>query len=137
MQPFRPMWKEVAHTADWALHVQAPDVAALLITAAQGMYALMDIRIANSPELTQDIHVSAGDVESLLVGFLNELLFRAEEQRMAFTGFDLTWQNGELNGHLHGGRITRQFKEIKAVTYHNMRVSAGPAGLETTVVFDV
>lgn len=137
MQPFRPMWKEVAHTADWALQVQAPDVVALLITAAQGMYALMDMRIADYPVLEQDIQLSAGDMETLLVGFLNELLFLAEEQRRAFTGFNLTWQDGELRGRLRGGWITGQGKEIKAVTYHNLHVRMGPAGLETTVVFDV
>lgn len=137
MQPFRPAWKEVAHTADWALQVQAPDVVALLTTAAQGMYALMNMRIASEPAVTQEIRLSAGDVENLLVGFLNELLFWAEEQRLAFTGFELAWRDGELRGRLRGGRITGQGKEIKAVTYHNLHVSVGPAGLETTVVFDV
>jgi SHS2 domain-containing protein len=33
--------------------------------------------------------------------------------------------------------LLRLEKEIKAVTYHNLKIHQGPAGFNTTIVFDV
>lgn len=137
LDPFIPSWNEIAHTADWALHVQAPDVAGLLATAAQGMYALMEVRLAPTEPVTHSIRLNADDLETLLVSFLSELLYLCEEQRLAFDSFDLHLHGGELSGTMGGGRIAGWRKEIKAVTYHNLRVCPSKGGFETTIVFDV
>lgn len=137
LDPFLPSWNEIAHTADWALHVQAPDVPGLLATAALGMYALMEVRLLPTEAVTRPIHLTADDLETLLVSFLSELLYLCDDQRLAFESFDLHVSGRELSGTMGGGRIAGRRKEIKAVTYHNLRVCSSESGFETTIVFDV
>lgn len=127
---------EIAHTADWALHVWAPDLKALLITAAEGMYALLGVVADPSQPVQQHLALEAIDAESLLVAFLNELVFQLEERR-AFWQFDLEVKGTQLEGELTGARVIGQSKEIKAVTYHDLAIQKGERGLEVTVVFDV
>ncbi len=127
---------EVEHTADWGLRAWAEDLPALFCTAAEGMYALMDVRLAKGPEVSREIHLEAADLESLLVAFLDELLYQVENGH-AFARMDLSIAGGRLDGSLRGKPIETRKKEIKAVTFHQLEVRQGPKGWETTVIFDV
>ena len=71
-------YKELAHTADWALKVWAPDLGGLFIQAAQGMYALMGLTLDEMPCDEYIFEVNGHDAEGLLVSFLEELLYQAE-----------------------------------------------------------
>lgn len=129
-------YREIAHTADWALHVWAPDLKGLLVTAAEGMYDLLGVVTDPNQPVQQHLALEAMDAESLLVAFLNELVFQLEERR-AFWRFDLEVKGTQLEGELKGARVIGQGKEIKAVTYHDLAIRKGERGLEVTVVFDV
>jgi SHS2 domain-containing protein len=128
---------ELAHTADWALQVWAPDLARLLAAAAQGMYGLMEVHLAAEPRTQVSLELEAVDGESLLVAFLGELLYMGEDQGLAFDSFDLEIKEFRLSGILHGAPIESQRKEIKAVTYHELEIMHRNSRLEATVVFDV
>ncbi len=134
-------YREVEHTADWALEVTAPDEAALLEEAARGMYALAGTRLRPAPRLSRRLELSALDLESLLVLFLEELLYLGESEGAAFDTFSLRVEpHGEawhLRTDLEGAPLESMKKEIKAVTWHNLRVRRTPAGLQTVMVFDV
>jgi len=129
-------YREIAHTADWGLQVWAPDLLSLLETAAQGMYALMDMRLANEPRISSQIDLESSDIEGLLVQFLDELLFLGY-QNQAYDRFYLHLDGCHLVGSLHGAPIAKQMKEIKAVTYHNLAVAATSTGYEVSLIFDV
>jgi SHS2 domain-containing protein len=128
---------ELAHTADWALKVWAPDLARLLETAAHGMHVLMEIQLAQQTRVSLPLEIEAYDGESLLVAFLSELLFLGEDQGLAFDRFDLEIQEFRLRGMLHGAPLESQRKEIKAVTYHELEIVPRDGRLEATIVFDV
>ncbi len=136
-------FEEVEHTADWELHAWSPDLPTLFEQVARGMYMLSGTQIAREDRRTQTIELDAADAESLLVGFLAELLFLAEQDGLAFHRFDLRidedpGQNRlQLTGQMEGGRIIAQAKEIKAVTYHRLQIERSDRGLEVRVVFDV
>ena len=134
-------YREVEHTADWALEVTAPDEAALLREAARSMYALAGTRLRPAPRLSRRLELSAPDLESLLVLFLEELLYLGESEGAAFDTFSLRVEpHGEawhLQADLEGAPLESMKKEIKAVTWHNLRVRRTPAGLQTVLVFDV
>ncbi len=130
-------YQEIEHTADWALRVWAPDMIALLETAARGMYALAGTVLQPEPRQSRSLEVDAPDAESLLVDFLSELLFLGEQEGLGFDVFDLRLDGEKLSGRLEGAPIASQQKEIKAVTFHDLEVVSGPNGLEATVVFDV
>ena len=131
-------FREHAHTADWELEAWAPDLPCLLEQAARGMYALSGMRLQSGPAQTRTITLHAEDAESLLVRFLNELLWLEEEQGLGFDRFSITIDDQlNLQAELYGFAIAKLGKEIKAVTYHNLAVQTTSQGLRVKIVFDV
>ncbi len=134
---FSKGWRELPHTADWALEVWAPDLAQLFETAAQGMYALMEVGGGEAAAAERSLALEEGDPESLLVRFLAELLYLLESERLVFPRMALELEQNSLRARLWGGMAREQRKEIKAVTYHNLAIRQQPGRVEVTIVFDV
>lgn len=130
-------YQEIEHTADWELHVWAPDLEALLQTATQGMYALSHTEIDATPREIREFEIPFMDRESLLVDFLSELLFLGEAEGLAFSECQLDFNGSTLMVRASGAAIKAQAKEIKAVTYHRMQIIETERGLEVNIVFDV
>jgi SHS2 domain-containing protein len=131
-------FREHAHTADWELEAWAPNLPSLLEQAARGMYALSGVRLQSGLTQTRTITLQAEDAESLLVRFLNELLWLEEEQGLGFDRFSITVDEQlNLQAELNGFANASLDKEIKAVTYHNLQVEDTPQGLRVNIVFDV
>jgi SHS2 domain-containing protein len=135
-------YEELSHSADWALHAWAADLDLLFEECAKGMNALSGTRLAESPRLRRRLSLSAGDVESLLVSFLSEIVFCAEYETMAFDDFQLRIAPGKdktryLNASMEGAPILSMDKAIKAVTFHNLHIIQTGRGFEVEIVFDV
>lgn len=130
-------YKELDHTADWALKVWAPDLESLLVTAAKGMYEISEVVTLGKDGVEEQFSLVSQDDESLLVDFLSELLYYAEKDNIAFLEFNLTLDQSSLEAKLVGRPIKSRKKEIKAVTYHNLEISRQNDKLEVTIVFDV
>jgi SHS2 domain-containing protein len=130
-------FREHEHTADWELEVWASDLSNLLKQAALGMYALAGLRLSSEPRIERRLQLSAPDAESLLVGFLQELLFISEIDGVGFDQFEIRLVDLTLDAMLVGTSISSISKEIKAVTYHNLQIRNTARGLEARVVFDV
>jgi len=130
-------FREIAHTADWELQIWAPDLSSLLEQAARGMYVLAGTRLSTGPRLGRKIDLQTADRESLLVGFLAELLYLGEVEGLGFDTFDLTLEKDVLHARLNGAPVESQIKEIKAVTYHNLNIRETERGFEANIVFDV
>ena len=130
-------FREVAHTADWEIEVWAPDLCMLIEQAARGMYVLTGTRLASGPRLQRALLLPADDRESLLVGFLTELLYLSEVDGIGFDRFELRLDEESLSASLKGAHIESMQKEIKAVTYHRLSIRETEAGLEANLVFDV
>jgi SHS2 domain-containing protein len=128
---------EIEHTADWELEAWAPDLPGLLEQAARGMYKLAGARLQPGPRQSRSVELEADDPETLVVSFLSELLFLSEQERLIFDSFHLIIEGHRLSAHLEGAPIHSIEKEIKAVTWHNLKVSLGARGLSVRVVFDV
>ena len=135
----QPDFEEVDHTADWALRVRGAGLAELLVNAARGMTSL----IAASPDRVpldeeRRLELEAYDAESLLVAWLGELAYLAEAESLVFARFHLERVSPTaLTATVRGGRVFPLQKHIKAVTYHNLEITATETGLEVTIVFDV
>jgi SHS2 domain-containing protein len=131
-------FREIAHTADWELEVWAPDLSCLLEQAARGMFTISGTRLQMGERHTRTLDLHALDAESLLVRFLSELLWLAQQEGLAFDSYWLSLQPGwALQAELSGALIASQEKEIKAVTYHNLVIRRIPKGLAVNIVFDV
>lgn len=130
-------YREIAHTADWELEVWAPDFPGLLEQAALGMYQLTGVKLASHPRKSKQISLNNPDRETLLVDFLNELLYYAESEGLAFDHFELKIEGDQMEARIDGAPITSMGKEIKATTYHNLRIIENKQKLMAKIVFDV
>jgi len=129
----------VDHTADWALCIYGTDLANLFEHAAIGMSTLLVEELQSVQlEVGREIVLEAFDAETLLVDWLSELAYLAEEEQLVFREFriqDVT--RSRLVANIHGGRAQQLQKHIKAVTYHNLSIEETENGFTATVVFDV
>lgn len=130
-------FEEVSHTADRSLQVWAPDTGTLFEQAAQGMYALMQPEYRPGSRIGIQLSLEAADLESLLVTFLNELLYYTERDGLAFDRFSVQIQDHRLTADLRGRPAASIRKEIKAVTFHNLHIKARSGSFYVTLVFDV
>jgi SHS2 domain-containing protein len=117
--------------------VWAPDLSTLFEQAALGMYSLAGAILQTEPRISRSIELQIVDEESLLVDFLSELLYFSEVESVGFDSFELCFNENVLNANLFGAPLETIRKEIKAVTYHNLAIIEGAAGLEVSIVFDV
>ena len=134
MSPYR----EVDHTADWALHVWAATMEELFAEAARGMVALTEAHGQPGAAVRRRIELAAEDHESLLVAWLQELLYYTETEERVFTTFQIEHLDStHLRAEVEGAPASEPGKAIKAVTYHNLKINRTADGYETTLVFDV
>jgi SHS2 domain-containing protein len=83
--------------------------------------------------------VESLDAESLLVDWLNELLYLHETTGEIYTQFTVkTWIPTRLEATVGGGPPhLPPIRHIKAVTYHQLRVSHDAGGWTAQVYFDI
>jgi SHS2 domain-containing protein len=131
-------FEEISHTADWSIRVWAEDLAKLLTESARGMYALANAEANKASRVKRELSLEAVDAESLLVAFLEELLYLSESEGLIFDQFKIMQlTERKLNAMMEGGALRSQEKEIKAVTFHNLEIRESERGLEVEIVFDV
>lgn len=129
------------HTADLAVRLRAGNLEELFVEAAR---ALFDLLVEGKVEARWErpVEVEAPDREELLVGWLRELLGLWTVEGMALREFELVeLREGRLRARVRGEPFDpsrhRPRTEIKAITYHGLRVEGGPEGWSATLVFDV
>jgi riboflavin kinase/FMN adenylyltransferase len=133
-------YREVEHTADRALWVWGQSMAALFEGAARGMYSLMDDLDREGRVATEWLSVSleALDRESLLVEWLNELLYLAEREGLLFTSFEIaSLTDTSLEGRVGGVPAEGTKSDIKAATFHDLVFKQDEGGWSTLMTFDV
>jgi SHS2 domain-containing protein len=130
--------EEIEHTADWAIRVRGRDLKALFVNAALGMTALIADVDAVEPTLERRVDLEEFDTETLLVAWLSELLWFNEESGAVFVRFEIrTLTPTRLEAVVWGGLAATQWKQIKAVTFHDLEIKRAHNGYEVTLIFDV
>ena len=130
-------FEEIPHTADWALRVWAEDLPGLLAEAARGMNWLAGAELSDGPRRKITFETKSADAESLLVAFLSELVYYAEQENRGFDEFDIRIFDFRLSATLQGAPLKALKKAIKAVTWHNLEIRETARGMEVEIVFDV
>jgi SHS2 domain-containing protein len=133
----RACFEEIEHVADSALRVYAADWKGLLASAALGMFNLM----ADWEDLTlsseREIDLRAMDSETLLVDWLNELLYLHEMEGVVYTDFEvLSASPTNLKAIVKGTNRWRSRTAVKAVTFNDLSVKKTSEGYTATIVFD-
>ncbi len=137
-------WQEMDHTADLDAYVWGDNLRDLFATAARAMFALMATKESRMSDHVAVVRLDAGDIETLLVDWLNELLYLSETSRVVFSDFDFELlevacldSDVQLHAIARGGPPTEYLNYIKAATFHNLSVRRTAEGYETEIVFDV
>ncbi len=131
-------FEEIEHTADWAYRVRGENLGELFIQAALGLYALVEMQLTPASQTTRLIQLTGIDRESLLVAWLNELLYFHESEGLGFEGLEIQHlDETSIKAKLTGAPTQHWLKDIKAVTYHNLAISQTESGWEVTLVLDV
>ncbi len=141
------MFEFLDHTADVAVRLCSPGEAGLLKDAA---FALMSILL--SPEsgsielkISVPLSLEAEDPEALLVDFLNELIYLFDTERLLVGRVDVEEIRLDrpsrlrvvLQGETYDPPRHSAKTEVKAATFHGMRVVRTCRGVEAEVVFDL
>jgi riboflavin kinase/FMN adenylyltransferase len=131
-------WRELQHTADWAIEVTAESQGQLFERAATAMYLLQDADPARPITLARAIQAEADAPAELLVAWLNRLLLWQELGGEMYTRFEIHAISPRgVVGVAYGYRGTPTHTAIKAVTYHDLNVEAIGDGWIARVTFDV
>lgn len=130
-------FEEIPHTADWSIRVWANDIEGLLAESARGMNWLSGAELAKGPRVNQTFEAEEVDRESLLVAFLSELVYYAEQENKGFDDFVIEIKNDTLKVEMEGAPLKALSKTIKAVTWHKLQIQESARGLEVEIVFDV
>jgi len=133
-------FQEIEHTADRAFRVTGRDLTALLENAARAMQALDKDEAGPTAERleTREIEVEGVDGESLLVNWLNEILYLEQAHHLVCEQFHIDdLQNHCLRARVETRECDRTYTHIKAVTFHNLKIRETSDGLEAEIVVDV
>ncbi|HMK08414.1 MAG TPA: archease [Anaerolineales bacterium] len=132
------MYEEIDHTADWALRLQARDMAELCQQAALAMLATCGARAGAVEGGQRVISLEGADRESLLVRWLEEVLFTLDARHRLPTRIEVdVTADLRLTARWQEAVLASVDKPIKAVTYAGLAVEEEDGRLQATVTFDV
>lgn len=132
-----PGYELLEHPADVGIRAWGPTFEEAFEQAGWGLIDLLDVR-GQGPGAPKEVRTSSDDRPGLLVDFLNELIFLHETEDVAVSGIRVlalteTTLEAEIETvPLHGAP---QGTDVKAATYHGIRVERVPDGRVEAVVF--
>ncbi len=140
--PARPPFELIEHPADVGIRVYGRDLAELFAHAALGLCSLITDTATVLERETRSIEVVAPDRESLLVGWLSEVLWFIETEDLFFARFTIeSLSDTALAAVAHGEPVDPQRHPyrgtIKAVTYHQLALHRQAGTWRTNIIFDV
>ncbi|MHB9034646.1 MAG: archease [Anaerolineae bacterium] len=138
MMPVSTDYYEIPHTADLAIVVSGSTPLELLQHAAQGLAFLLHCQTApHAAEAAFDLRLDAPDLETLLVDFLNEILYLVSERSINPKVFIIRELAAySLLATVRGISPNCSCRQIKAATFHGLEVRH-TNGYQATIVFDV
>jgi len=126
-------WRE--HTAELELFVRAPTPEDVFGEAAHAFGRLVEL-VAKGEAVQRRVAVEGRDYASLLVGFLEELIYLADTDSFVPDQTRTELVEGGLSATLEG-RLTEIQPIVKAATYHRLEFRERDGAWEARVVLDV
>ena len=136
------MYELFEHTADLGLRVIAPDLNILFAEAAVGLFsAVVEDPGSVRPASEVRIELAGTDREFLLFDWLRELLVRFDADHLLFGRFEAHVRDDGLTGTAWGEPLDPArhvlSHEVKAITYHELKVEKTDDGWLAEVIVDI
>jgi SHS2 domain-containing protein len=129
---------ELEHMADRAFRVRGETLKELFANAADALFRLQRQRAGTNFELTREVQVQGYDRETLLVNWLNEILYLQDAHNETLSRAEIIEISDQhLKAKLQGRKDRRVQRLIKAVTFHGLRVEETKTGFEAEIIVDV
>ena len=136
------MYEVFDHTADLGLRVRGRDLSELFAEAARGFLSIL----VRDPGAVRSIEeracrIEGAEADLLLLDWLNDLLFAFDTERLLLAEFDVRVDGSGLRGTGRGETMDPQRHEmdheIKAITYHGLKVVRAGEGWLAEVIVDI
>ncbi|WP_435184743.1 archease [Halobellus sp. EA9] len=133
------------HTADVAVEAAAPTLSGVFAAVADGLAAASCDEIPAAGGETIEVAVDAQRPEALLFDYLDQLIYERDVRAVLPVDHEVRIEEPSggrdewrLTGTYRGVPLDRvDAREVKAVTYSEMRLDETDAGWSAYVVFDV
>jgi SHS2 domain-containing protein len=136
------MFEVFEHTADIGLRIRAPDRQSAYAEAAAALFSLL---IANPQAVrgtvSKTYRIDGEQGDYLLFDWLNELLYTFETERLLLRDFRVELDDSGLVATCRGEPIDRtrhkMEHEVKAITYHELKLKQTADGWLAEVIVDI
>ena len=137
-----PWFELLEHPSDIGVRAQGATREEALVAASQGVMSILADTANFRPIEERFFKASGADEATLIINWLNEILFFFDTEVMVFSDFSIdSWTADEITGHARGERLDvarHEFRTaVKAVTYHQFKSHQTRDGWEIRVFVDV
>jgi SHS2 domain-containing protein len=132
----------IDHTADLGIIAYGTDIEELFCNAALALFSLIAEPESIQEKSHLDLRVTSDERDSLLVEWLNELIYFFDAKHILFNRFDIeSLTQNELKATCHGEAfdpIKHKIKRgVKAATYHMLRLDKNNDGYKAQIILDI
>ncbi len=136
------MFETFEHTADLGLRIRAADLDTLFAEAAQVLFSVLVEDLATvRPAQAVAVRIDGDERDLLLFDWLKELLYRFDAEHLLFCRFEVKVEGNTLQGRAWGEPLDRDrhelAHEVKAITYHRLRIEQTGTEWLAEVIVDI
>jgi SHS2 domain-containing protein len=132
----------IDHTADVGIVAYGANVEELFSNAALALFSLITELESVEEKLHLDLEVISEGRDSLLVEWLNELIYLFDAKHILFNRFDIeSLTHNQLKATCYGEDFDPMKHKIKvgvkAATYHMLKLDKDGDGYKAQIIFDI
>ena len=136
------MYEVFEHTADLGLRIRAADLEGLLAESGRALFSILVANLEDvGDEEERSFQVAGTDPDYLLFDWLTELLFTYETEHLLLSQFDVKLDGFGLSAVCRGESADparhKLEHEVKAITYHELKVVREGHGWLAEVIVDI
>ena len=136
------MYEILPHTADIRIKATGASLEEFFVEMMRGMFAAAKVQPARNHAKenakSREIQLTAPDKEVLLVDFLNEALYLGDTNKEIYEDAKFSkFAEKEVEGELVGRPRESVGVQVKAATYHGLKIEEKGGVYEATVIFDI
>lgn len=130
------------HTADLGIKVRAKDLRELFKNAGLALFDIITKGQKKQDSSPQAINITqqADNLEELFINWLNELISLSSTKELIFADFRIDKLDKNSLSAIAFGSDMKNYKvnvEVKAATYHELKIEETPSGWQARVILDV
>jgi SHS2 domain-containing protein len=136
------MFETFEHTADLGLRIRTATLDELFAEAAWALFSTLVEDLATvAPNERVEISIAGNDRDYLLFDWLKELLYRFDAEHLLFSRFEVRVNDAGLSGAAWGEKLDWDRhvlrNEVKAITYHGLKVERDGDGWLAEFIIDI